>query len=688
MKLKIIISMTLSFMFACTVFSSCTKETETIPSVKLTEVACTESSLVFFAEVSHATEMYWLCKEGADEQFTIEEVMTDGVKVSAESQKIEVANLKAATAYVIAAVAGNNVDKVLSSTLKMTTLNVQNGLAVSITPGASAETSLSFTVIPSSADRCAYLCVKKSEAKGIPSAEEIFEKGEIVENADEPSFVTVNDLETKTEYMIVAAVEDAENKAVSEPVYMATKEASAGADMKVFIENIIATHNTITFTVIPVNAGAAAYDFEMKTVDYEYRNDAAEIFSRGTKLESVSQPTTITIDDLRDEQTYVLYAAVESESNYDKVMTMAEITTEKRQDPEELPNENMLSGKMITNLRGKQFDLLLENDKYSVKIVMCENMTEPSYMPHITPHEYEYVPEGILDSWTLTNLTSVLDKNTDTYLEIVKGSLTVEYNVPEYTMTGRFITDDDKAFNYTYVGTLPYMIGFDKGKITKTENNTELSLGGKVHGLTLLFGANTIEGEHTVGTTVSKESTLSIDMEGKEQSFKLADGTFSINTDQYGKYNVNGTFSLENGDVVYTEQRGISVEEPSTPDTDEIVFDTAEARGGPYDSGWVTAYDITFKNSEWEFYIAFEEVGDYDKMPTGKFLYSDWGGGEISGYRLKNSSGSITDLDEGYMQVSKDGEIYTIKLEFTRFSGNKIIATYTGPVPCEDMSGM
>lgn len=681
------ILMALVTMVTSMTFFSCSKDETTPPTVKLTEVTSTESTLTFLAEISGADEGYYMYKAGADASFTENEIVKSGIRLSkAESQKIEVSGLEADTEYSIAAVARNKAASTMSTVLKMKTIaQSASGLSVSVTPGEEKETELSFTIVPSNAEKVSYVCLPKSET--LPTADEIFKDGKAVENVNEPYYATASGLETKTEYMILAAASNGSESIVSKVVYMTTKEPQAGAEMEVFIEDVKTTYNSITFTLVPKNAGGAAYDYDLKTDDYEMR-DASDVWSKGKKLESASQSSIVTIEDLRDDHVYVVYAVVESASSYDREMAVMEIKTEKRPAPEELPEETMTTGKMAYNQRGNQFTVYLENDNYKVDLNLYEEMENPEYIPHIQAHEYTFIPEYSNDSWIITNLSSVTEKSSDERLDIVKGSVNVEYTAPEYTITGKFITDDNKAFNFKYTGEMPYRLTSEKGEITSADGKTVFVLDCSTHDLSLDFGSNEIVGNHTVGQTISSESVLSIKADGKSQSFKLSEGNFEISKDQNTNYVINALFTLDNGDKVYIEDSHVDAKEPVDPGKEDIIFDTAEARGGPDMTGWLSAYDITLTNSEWNFYIAFETSGDYDELPTGKLVYSSWGGGEISGYRISHTvNGSINDLDEGFMNITKDGDTYTIEMEFTRNNGEKLVGKYVGPVECEDMSG-
>ena len=234
---------------------------------------------------------------------------------------------------------------------------------------------------------------------------------------------------------------------------------------------------------------------------------------------------------------------------------------------------------------------------------------------------------------------------------------------------------------------MPYKLDGENSVLTEEEGNKILTINNAEHELKLEFGANEIIGDHTVEQTLGTNSALTIVK--NSTSFKLSEGSISISKNDVGNYVISGHFALDNGDKVQIEEENLSVEEPSQPAETEVVLETAEARGGPDMTGWLAAYDITMTNAQgWKFYIAFETFGDYDALPEGKLLYSDAGGGEISSYRIDTPDSFINDITEGYMDIAKDGEEYTITIDFSRLNGEKLKAKYTGPIECVDMSGL
>lgn len=96
--------------------------------------------------------------------------------------------------------------------------------AVTVTVGTAGQTTLSFTVTPTNAQKCAWVCLEPGEK--VPTAEQILANEINAVSATEPTFVEVTGLTPETEYTIVAAVSNGTTYVVSAPVSMVTLDVS------------------------------------------------------------------------------------------------------------------------------------------------------------------------------------------------------------------------------------------------------------------------------------------------------------------------------------------------------------------------------------------------------------------------------------------------------------------------------
>lgn len=657
------------------------------PKVELAEGSASATELSFTVIPSEADECWYLCVEkDGDNVPSVETVMSEGKALEKmETTKVTVSDLTSETEYVVVAAASAKGGKpVVSEPLYMKTAKADsNECSVILTPGEVTETSVSFTVVPMNADKCSYMCMK-AEGASVPTAAEIFEKGTALEKMEQYT-ATVSDLDTETEYLIytAASVEGGE-AVVSEELRMKTKKAEAGQDMSVEIVDVKVTYNSVTFTVVPSNAGGGKYTHYMKTDEFVMPGavDAYDVYSKGKSLESVSAPQTVTIENLRADTEYYIMAAVESASSYDKVMGYVEIRTEKLPEPEEMPLATFTEASLNVYRKNNYVIEFKDADtQFNLDLIGSLN---PSMEPVMEQHEYTYVPDmaGNENEWMISPATTKLTMNGEEY-RFVEGKATIEYNVPEYRICGRMITNDNKAFSFEYSGRLPYPVSMTEGEIISEGGRTSMSLKGQYYSASVDFTSE-ITGEHTVGNGVAATSALSVN-DGASYTFKS--GNVTVTEDSENVYNVNAEVELESGDMVSVSAERISMVPPVDPGESEIVLTEVSAMGGPDMSGYLASYDITFKNEDWSFYFWIDAPGYYDEIPAGKYIYSSYGGGDISSYRINGPETSYNDIDEGTMNITKDGNIYTVEFEMVRTNGEKFIGKYVGEIECTDMSG-
>ena len=98
---------------------------------------------------------------------------------------------------------------------------------VTLTAGAATETSVSFTVTPVHADRCAWTYGLKGDAA--PDAAAIFANGTAV-SADQPSDVTIPDLTPGTTYVAYAVAASGEHAGEVESIDLPTVALSYDVD--------------------------------------------------------------------------------------------------------------------------------------------------------------------------------------------------------------------------------------------------------------------------------------------------------------------------------------------------------------------------------------------------------------------------------------------------------------------------
>ena len=111
--------------------------------------------------------------------------------------------------------------------------NTKPEVSVVVTPGATTASSVSFTVAPQNADKCAYVCLKNVEGIELPDAVSVMAEGRQLEKV-ETQLVEVKELEAEAEYVVLAAASAGENAPVlSEPITLTTEKVNQGTTMEV-----------------------------------------------------------------------------------------------------------------------------------------------------------------------------------------------------------------------------------------------------------------------------------------------------------------------------------------------------------------------------------------------------------------------------------------------------------------------
>jgi len=175
------------------------------PAVTIADAdAATENSLSFIITPSDAEVCSYICQEADKAAPSAEEIITRGRSVSAETATTAKArNLNPNTDYTIYAAAEMGQVYSTVARLTLTTLEHQVIPSVAVVKGAVTDSSATFTVTPTDAEKCAYVVVKKGET--VPDAATILADGTAAA-ADKASEVTVEELADNTEYIFAVAV--------------------------------------------------------------------------------------------------------------------------------------------------------------------------------------------------------------------------------------------------------------------------------------------------------------------------------------------------------------------------------------------------------------------------------------------------------------------------------------------------
>ena len=200
------------------------------PAVVLTPGQSTTTTLTFNAALTDPETAAYVCLEKTEGLTlpTAEEILRDG-KAIAQTGDILVENLKPSTTYVIAAAVTNTgiyseVNSIVMATGTPTPV-------VTLTAGATAPTTLTFTVGPPDTEKggylekAAYVCLEKADGTPVPTAEKILTDGTAIAQAGE---ITVDNLKDGTTYVIAVAASNKEVYSEVKSIEMATDKDLSG----------------------------------------------------------------------------------------------------------------------------------------------------------------------------------------------------------------------------------------------------------------------------------------------------------------------------------------------------------------------------------------------------------------------------------------------------------------------------
>ena len=355
-----------------------------------------------------------------------------------------------------------------------------------MTPGATTASSVSFTVAPQNADKCAYVCLKNVEGIELPDAVSVMAEGRQLEKV-ETQLVEVKELEAEAEYVVLAAASAGENAPVlSEPITLTTEKVNQGTTMEVTLAEGERTESTLSFTVTTANAAECRYRYFKKTEDFVLP-DKYDIFATGDKVET-SSPQEILLENLDDDTTYVIVAVVEAADSYDKEMSEPlEMTTLKRDKPENVDQQHFTEGELQVYSGGNNFYVKLTNDAYTVVLDLYDDYAKEK-APVIPAHEYSYL-KGYHSNepWVMASTSSVTAVSGAAF-EIEKGSVNVGFADGAYTIVGSLISQDNKQLDIDYKGSLAFPVKLNSGKIEKSEKGYLAAFTGEnLYGLNLEF---------------------------------------------------------------------------------------------------------------------------------------------------------------------------------------------------------
>ena len=184
------------------------------PAVVLTPGQSTTTTLTFNAALTDPETAAYVCLEKTEGLTlpTAEEILRDG-KAIAQTGDILVENLKPTNTGIY-----SEVNSIVMATGTPTPV-------VTLTAGATAPTTLTFTVGLADTEKAAYVCLEKADGTPVPTAEKILTDGTAIAQAGE---ITVDNLKDGTTYVIAVAASNKEVYSEVKSIEMATDKDLSG----------------------------------------------------------------------------------------------------------------------------------------------------------------------------------------------------------------------------------------------------------------------------------------------------------------------------------------------------------------------------------------------------------------------------------------------------------------------------
>ncbi len=185
--------------------------------------------------------------------------------------------------------------------------------SVTLTAGEPTETSVSFTVSPSDAEKCAYVCVEKT-ADALPAAAAILAEGTTVA-ADKDSEITVSGLVPNTTYIVAAAASYGSQTGEVVKIEMLTSQGTP----TLALEKGAVTDTSAVVSVATQYAASGAWTFVGKDDELPA---AADVLENGTAFEVTDNAAQLMILGLDPETDYRIAVVA---ANGDKLSEVADI---------------------------------------------------------------------------------------------------------------------------------------------------------------------------------------------------------------------------------------------------------------------------------------------------------------------------------------------------------------------------
>ncbi len=560
------------------------------------------------------------------------------------------------------------------------------------------QTSLQFTIVPANAESCYYF-VQEELMENFPTTpQQVVEQG--VKLAEvKAQKIQLTDLKPGTSYKVTAAAINGEEQVMAEEaLVMQTLEESGKpvSDLNVTITDVQVTTNSISYVVTCSNAALGAWDYYEATPDFVDDILPHDVFSKGRKFEGVQEPYRVVIEDLKDDTEYYIYAAAEAPIGSERKMAKELVRTKKLEAPDEGVKE-VFRGGSLGVFHGRNYTIATENEKYSL-LLDFDSSDEFFYLPFIPEHQYTYDKGAYKGDWLITKGTKIIEKASGLEVEIEKGSFDLKMpSASNYEIVGQLITKDNKTFEFTYTGELAFPI--EASSIFRTILVKEVE--GKVH-MTMDLEFSLIE--LVLPSKFANKANYVLTDPGSytakelNRPYVISKGELNLASEDGNMFNVGLNCETTEGFKMVCAIENIRIDQnelPKPEEDEDILFERVTATA--VDAYWVTTYQLEMVNKEWSFICELASEVAPGEVPVGKYIYSVMGEGSPSvgclgqNYLITNnldSMKSVNDLDEGYVEITKNGDgTYSVIVNIKRTGGRVFKGHFTGDISCFDDTG-
>ncbi len=330
---------------------------------------------------------------------------------------------------------------------------------VKVTLNEFDDTSVSFNVAATDATEVFYYVFKNPEKGKAPQidGEEIVKKGIKIEDLEKE--IVVGELESSTEYAIVAAAKNTEDviSILENPILFSTLQK---VDVSIELSNVSATHEQIMFTILPIDAVQANYIIVKKGT----KLTADEVLERGNKLFNLKIASNLRPKGFEPNTDYIIYAAGLSATGA-KVLKSAEVRTTSES---ETPAEDGIMKFTSLSFTGEKdpitegkisfYTLLLSNADWEAKFEIANVSSILDVIPEGTYTLPSYKDEGRPTVERVGKDFYIKNKKTgETIKDIDYGDIKISKSGSEYTLVINMVKlDYTQKYKAEYKGVPVY----------------------------------------------------------------------------------------------------------------------------------------------------------------------------------------------------------------------------------------